>query len=54
MRQNMTLMEDSDTCTPAFYGLPKIHKEYENFPSLRPIVAGYNSVTVKLSEYIDS
>ena len=26
-----TLMDDSDTCTPAFYGLPKIHTEYENF-----------------------
>ena len=49
-----TLMDDSDTCTPAFYGLPKIHKEYGNFPPLRPIVAGYNSVTVKLSEYVDS
>ena len=48
------LMDNSDTCTPAFYGLPKIHKEYENFPPLRPIVAGYNSVTVKLSEYVDS
>ena len=30
-----TLMEDSDTCTPAFHGLPKIHKEYGNFPPLR-------------------
>ena len=49
-----TLMDDSDICTPAFYGLSKIHKEYENFPPLRPIVAGYNSVTVKLSEYVDS
>ena len=47
-----TLMDDSDL--PAFYGLPKIHKEYENFPPLRPIVAGYDSVTVKLSKYVDS
>ena len=49
-----TLVDDSGTCTPAFYGLPKIHKEYENSPPLRPIVAGYNSVTVKLLEYVNS
>ena len=49
-----TLIDDSDTCTPAFYGLRKIHKEYKNFPHLRPILAGYKSVTVKLSEYVDS
>ena len=48
------LMDDSDPCTPAFYGLHKIHKEYENVPPLRPIVAGYNSVTVKLSKYVGS
>ena len=46
------LTDDNETSTPVFYGLPKIHKEYELFPPLRPIVAGYNSV--KLSEYVDS
>ena len=37
-----------------FYGLPKIHKKFELFPPLRPIVSGINSCTSKLSEYIDS
>ena len=37
-----------------FYGLPKIHKKFENFPPLRPIVSGVNSCTSKLSEYIDT
>lgn len=40
--------------TPLFYGLPKIHKLFDKFPPLRPIVSGYNSCTVRLSEYIDS
>ena len=35
-----TLMDDSDTCAPAFYGLPKMNKGYQNFLPLRPIVAG--------------
>ena len=48
------LTDDSETETPVFYGLPKIHKEYERFPPLRPIVAGYRSATVQLSEYVDS
>ena len=48
------LTDDSETETPVFYGLPKIHKEYERFPPLRPIVAGYKPATVKLSEYVDS
>ena len=48
------LTDDSETETPAFYGLPKIHKEYERFLLLCPIVAGYRSATVKLSEYVDS
>ena len=30
--------------TPIFYGLPKIHKLFKNFPPLRPIVSGYNSL----------
>ena len=48
------LTDDSETETPVFYGLPKIHKEYEQFPLLRPFVAGYRSATVKLSEYVDN
>ena len=39
---------------PIFYGLPKIHKAFTNFPPLRPIVSAYNSNTARLSEYVDS
>ena len=37
-----------------FYGLPKIHKVFEIFPPLRPIVSGFNSPTTLLSEYLDT
>ena len=40
--------------TPVFYGLPKIHKQFKTLPPMRPIVSGYNSVTVKMSEFVDS
>ena len=29
--------------TPLFYGLPKIHKIFDSFSPLRPIVSGFNS-----------
>ena len=38
--------------TPLFYGLPKIHKFFEKFPPLRPIVSGFNSISASLSEYV--
>ena len=37
--------------TPIFYGLPKIHKQFENFPPLRPIVSQMKSATQHLSEF---
>ena len=40
--------------TPLFYGLPKIHKIFEFFPPLRPIVSGFNSCTCNLSKFADS
>lgn len=40
--------------TPIFYGLPKIHKQFETFPPLRPIVSQMKSATKRLSEFIDS
>ena len=49
-----TLSDNSTVSTPIFYGLPKIHKTFLKLPPLRPIVAGYQSATVKLSEYVDS
>lgn len=44
----------SCTRTPIFYGMPKMHKAYTNFPTLRPICSGTDSCTSKLSEYIDT
>ena len=37
-----------------FYGLAKIHKIYEDFPPLRPIVSQINSPTYALSKFVDS
>ena len=40
--------------TPLFYGLPKIHKIFDSFPPLRPIVSGFNFCTCNLSKFVDS
>ena len=40
--------------TPTFYGLPKIHKDFIEFPPLRPIVSNINSCTRRMSEFLDS
>ena len=40
--------------TPLFYGLPKIHKIFDLFPPLRPIVSGFDSCTCNLSKFVDS
>ena len=40
--------------TPLLYGLPKIHKIFDSFPPLRPIVSGFNSCTCNLSKFVDS
>ena len=40
--------------TPVFYGLPKTHKPYDTFPKLRPICSGHSSVSVRMSELVDS
>ena len=39
---------------PIFYGLPKIHKFFEKFLPVRPIVPGFNCISASLSEYVDS
>ena len=44
----------ADPRTPIFYGLPKIHKNFKEFPPLRPIVSHVNSCTRRLSEFLDS
>ena len=40
--------------TPYFYGLPKIHKKFDQFPPLRPMCSGFYSCTSKLSEFVDA
>ena len=40
--------------TPLFYGLPKIHKIFDLFPPLRPIVSGFDFCTYNLSKFVDS
>ena len=40
------------TRTPSFYGLPKIQKDFDSFPPLRPIFSGFNSCIVKISEFV--
>ena len=40
--------------TPQFYGLPKLHKEYDTFPPLRPICSGFSSCTSKIAQFLDA
>ena len=40
--------------TPLFYRLPKIHKIFDSFPPLRPIISGFNSCTCNMSKFVDS
>ena len=40
--------------TPIFYGLSKIHKFFEKFSLLKPIVSAFNYISASLSEYVDS
>ena len=46
--------ENEDPRTPLFYGLPKVHKLFEKFPPLRPIVSHVGSCTHRLSEFLDA
>ena len=43
-----------NTQTSLFYGLPKIHKIFNSFPSLRPNAPDVNSCTCNLSKFVDS
>ena len=40
--------------TPLFYGLLKMHKIFDSFPPLRPIVSSFNLYTCNLSKFVDS
>ena len=54
-KEKKFLVEDLDQPrTPVFYGLPKIHKTFTKIPKMRPIVSGFKSCTVKMSEFLDS
>ena len=39
--------------TPDFYGLPKVHKKFEDMPPFRPIVSGCESCCEKISNFAD-
>jgi hypothetical protein len=39
--------------TPTMYGQPKIHKPFEKFPKLRPIVSGCGSICERISNLVD-
>ena len=62
LNQNMISEEESQFITsdtenprtPLFYGLPKIHKQFDRFPPLRPIVSHVGSCTHRLSEFLDA
>ena len=54
-KQTKYLVKDlNEPRIPIFYGLPKIHKIFTEFPPLRPIVSGFNSCLCHLSEFVDS
>ena len=54
-KESLLLTEDlNEPRMSVFYGLPKIHKTFKDFPPLRPIVSGFSSCTSKLSEYLDT
>ena len=38
--------------TLCFYDLPKIHKDFDSFPPLRPIWSGFISYIAKISEFV--
>ena len=40
--------------TPSFYALPKVHKQFVEFPSIRPICSGSDSPTANSSEFVDT
>jgi len=40
--------------TPNFYGLPKIHKDYNNLPTIRPISSGSSGPSAASSEFVDT
>ena len=39
--------------TPLFYGIPKIHKQFEKLPPLRPIVSHCNSLLAPSAQLLD-
>ena len=42
-----------DPRAPDFYGLPKIHKSFEDMPPFRPIVGGCGSPCERISNLVD-
>ena len=46
-------LDADDTQTPKFYGLPKVHKNFDSIPAFRPIVSGRGSCCERISNFVD-
>ena len=46
-------MKVDNSVTPVFYTLPKVHKDFEDTPPGRPILAAIGSITEKISAFVD-
>lgn len=50
---NFLLPKTKSTKPPNFYGLPKIHKQFDKLPPMRPIVSHSNSILSASASFID-
>lgn len=50
--REFTYLNIRHSCIPVICYLPKVHKNLENLPG-RPIISGINSLTSRVSAYID-
>ena len=47
------LPDDTNYQVPHFYGIPKIHKQFDRIPPMRPIVANCGSILAPIAKLID-
>ena len=47
------LLPRTHSSIPQFYGIPKIHKKFTNFPPIRPIVSQTNSLLGPTARFLD-
>ena len=51
--QNLLVPRENNNTTPKFYGIPKVHKDFQNFPPVRPIIAQTGSPLAPSARFID-